>query len=370
MSDPLTLLSQAVAASQPLQLLSEAEAPVDDIRDATTLQIAEERIALDQKTRFERSGEALDLRTIYFAWLHKDAGSADYIEACSSRNIPNLSFLEKQDLIALLTDAAHQSSFVAGNKRPAEDDAIAAEAKKQATDKIVLSEEVAAMAKLEHHSKPFSAVLHGRKLVDFSSVQREARDFFLVKSKAEPAAAIAKPAKSRLRDPIILLSPSASSLITMHNVKKFLEDGVFVPPEQAARETGGPAPELLSLAYKSKLRPGYTLRFVVVESTDKFKPEYWDRLLVVFTTGQAWQFKPYAQSFSDPRSLFQKCKGVLVKYSDDAAIPAERDWNIQSIKVDRARRYNDRVTVSAFWHSIEKWMEEKGKRDFYRHERR
>lgn len=372
--DALEALQQSLSAKQEPQLLSDGGEATQDIGSATSVRLSQDAVLpLSSETRFFKDAKPLDLRTVLFAYLNRELPSADYIQACSAKNLTHLTFVEKNELLSFLDGVAQGGALahiapLGNQKRPADET-------QQGEQKRGRSDAVLKIYAQEHVTKPFSHCLHGNKEVDFSSVQREARDAFLISKSARPANALAAPAgkdktKSRLRDPIILLSPSASSLITMHNVKKFLEEGIFVPPEQAARETGGPAPELLSLAYKSKLQQGKTLRFVVVENTDKFKPDYWDRLLVVFTTGQAWQFKPYAQSFSDPRSLFQKTKGVLVRYRDESTNQAERDWNIQGIQIDRQSRYNDRVTVSGFWDSVERWIEEKGKKDFYRYERR
>lgn len=374
--DPLTLLQQSVAnnGEQPALYLEDGS-QTQEIEAAVSVNFGNGgSVLITAETRFLKDEKPLDFRTVIFAYINRELPSADYIQACATKNLIHLTFVERNELLSYINGTAQESQLTSilpskNAKRPAD-------GTQEGQPKRERSEAVAKIYAQEHITKPFSYCLHGTKEVDFSSVQREARDTFLISKTSRPSASLAitgakpdKP-KSRLRDPIILLSPSASSLITMHNVKKFLEEGIFVPPEIAARDTGGPAPELLSLAYKSKLQAGKTLRFVVVENTDKFKPDYWDRLLVVFTTGQAWQFKPYAQSFSDPRSLFHKTKGILVRYRDEPTNQAERDWNIQGIQVDRQSRYNDRVTVSALWDSLERWIEEKGKKDFYRYERR
>lgn len=39
-----------------------------------------------------------------------------------------------------------------------------------------------------------------------------------------------KSAKKKQRDPIIMISPSSTALITMYNVKKFLEESKYVLP--------------------------------------------------------------------------------------------------------------------------------------------
>lgn len=372
--DPLALLQQTLSSKQHPELSLDNGDRTTEIDIATNVTLNDSTtLPLSTPTRFVKDNEPLDLRTVLFAYFNRELSSADYIQACSAKNLIHLTFVEKNELLSFLDGNATENSLT--HITSSETQKRSADTKQEGDQKRSRSDVVLRIYAQEHVTKPFSHCLHGTKKVDFSTVQREARDAFLLSKSAKPSAALAVPGakdktKSRLRDPIILLSPSASSLITMHNVKKFLEEGIFVAPEVAARETGGPAPELLSLAYKSKLQAGKTLRFVVVENTDKFKPDYWDRLLVVFTTGQAWQFKQYAQSFSDPRSLFHKTKGVLVRYKDEPTNQAEKDWNIQGVQLDRVSRYNDRVTVSGFWDSIERWIEEKGKKDFYRYERR
>ena len=73
----------------------------------------------------------------------------------------------------------------------------------------------------------------------------------------------------------------------MHNVKSFLEEGRFVEPGQAAMEAGGGrGPELLHVSHKSNRFGGKAVRYVVVEGVEKFRPDYWDRVVCVFTTGR------------------------------------------------------------------------------------
>lgn len=77
----------------------------------------------------------------------------------------------------------------------------------------------------------------------------------------------------------------------MHNVKAFLEEGKFIPPSVAAREAGGGrGPELLHISHRSNRSGGRAVRYVVVEGTEKFKPDYWERVVCVFTTGHTSPF--------------------------------------------------------------------------------
>lgn len=62
----------------------------------------------------------------------------------------------------------------------------------------------------------------------------------------------------------------------MHNIKRFLEDGVFVPPEQAMQMNGGSrSAELVAISHISRIAKGLSYRFVIVQGVDKFRPDYW-----------------------------------------------------------------------------------------------
>jgi parafibromin len=47
-----------------------------------------------------------------------------------------------------------------------------------------------------------------------------------------------------------------------------------------------------------------------VDTPEQFKPEYWSRVVAVFTTGQMWQFKSY--KWQQPTELFRNTVGVYV----------------------------------------------------------
>lgn len=119
-----------------------------------------------------------------------------------------------------------------------------------------------------------------------------------------------------------MISSSPTSLITMHNVKKFLQESSY-EPSQIAREKaaaeGNTRPEDLIAIYRKRTtvdssgREAQThARYFVVDSAEalaaKFGAEAWDRVVCVMTTGQAWQFKPY--KWNDPKILFHHGKNL------------------------------------------------------------
>lgn len=315
-----------------------------------------EMVGLRDTTRFVRraTGEAFDVQAIYFAWLLRDANVAEYIQRCGEADVRNLSFLEKTDLVAWL-DGAPESEHVL----PLDDDAaipaaaialpVGASVRRVGFERPERSSVLLKIYAQERTIVSRSTVLRGLKPMDFSAVRKDAYEHFISKMRNKQASPIEN--KQKRRDPIILLSPSASSLLTMHNIKRFLEDGVFVPPEQAMQMNGGSrSAELVAISHISRIAKGLSYRFVIVQGVDKFRPDYWDRVVCVFTTGQAWQFKEY--KWSEPRELFHHVKGFLIQYVGDPPHPATKEWNVESVRIEKNRRHTDREVVSRLWESL------------------
>ncbi|KAI5449386.1 accessory factor associated with RNA polymerase II [Naganishia albida] len=172
-----------------------------------------------------------------------------------------------------------------------------------------------------------------------------------------------RPKKQRAaQQNIILLSSSPTALITMWNVKRFLEDGVYEKSDQAkARQQaeGNRRLEDVIVIYRTIITHDGTerkIKYYALESTDVLAKlagteAAWDRVLCVFTTGQAWQFKSY--KWSDPRELFKHVRGVYFQLSNDQPHPAIKDWKVTTYKIDPTKRHTDKPTVGAFWAFVE-----------------
>ncbi|KAJ5640944.1 hypothetical protein N7528_000569 [Penicillium herquei] len=246
-----------------------------------------------------------------------------------------------------------------------------------------------------------NTVLRGIKATDFSHVRKSAEIFFdrnrnrpgqPTKPGSKPTSMIPAPSaglsmsssrKSNSRpDPIILLSPSASSLIRMSNIKSFLQDGVFVPPDHPTLSTSTEA-NFMELRRPLRLKSDPSnpngsassshsrkpTKFILVDGTTNFKPEYWSRLVAVFTTGQTWQFKSY--KWSSPPELFKHATGVYVGWRGEELPPTVKGWGrgVQSFAVERwdekggisgSGRWRDREIVEGIWTAIEEGMRLRG----------
>lgn len=130
-----------------------------------------------------------------------------------------------------------------------------------------------------------------------------------------------------------MISSSPTALITMYNVKRFLQESTCVSRPLApclahsvascrfetsqdararASAEGNPRPEDLIPIYRKRTHIDSSGKetessaryFVVdnVETLSKFGVDAWERVVCVMTTGQAWQFRPY--KWSEPIQLF------------------------------------------------------------------
>lgn len=116
------------------------------------------------------------------------------------------------------------------------------------------------------------------------------------------------------------------------------------------------------------------MRFILVESPEQFKPEYWNRVVAVFTTGQAWQFKNYR--WSSPGELFKHVLGIYVGWRGEQPPESIRSFGhrVLTCAVDKVThpsatnaetgRWRDREVVEGIWKAVESNMRSKGwKRD-------
>ncbi|EXJ58446.1 hypothetical protein A1O7_05871 [Cladophialophora yegresii CBS 114405] len=436
--DALQLLRSSIAASKSPLLTtasdpSEADAnQTDSLVEATHLYFtypSPQCLPLDTRTRFESHNPdtaRVDLRSIFFAWQQKDVPVPEYISRAAEldkqlpegQKVRNLVFVERLDLITWLEGASDESEHI----KPIEGATALGDAVNRAADVAggaavptvggsgvgvtqtaggrpvkVIDARLQAIYSGERRMGDHNTVLRGIKPTDFSHVRKHA-ETFLGRRKgipsssrpgglpaksaslaARPAANMSKPlssaVSSKRSDPIILLSPSASSLLRMSNIKTFLDTGLFVPPDHPTLSTQTTA-NLLHITRTMPSLGEKPFRFILVDSPEHFKPDYWSRVVAVFTTGQIWQFRGY--KWREPQELFGHVLGIYVG-EKGLPIPTEvKGWgsSVKSFSVERwderahgtsveqetrmSRRWRDREIVEEVWRSIEGYMRGRG----------
>ncbi|KAG8898699.1 accessory factor associated with RNA polymerase II [Tulasnella sp. 403] len=186
-------------------------------------------------------------------------------------------------------------------------------------------------------------------------------------SAASPSPAAASKAaggkKSRVF-PIIMVSSSPTALLTLHNIKKFLEESIYEPSEVARQRNGGAKTEDVIPIYRKRTHIGAggkevetRVKYFAVDGVDalgKFGADAWDRVVCVMTTGQEWQFKPY--KWTEPRQLFHNVKGIYFTWTNDPPNSRIKDWNVSELKIDQYKRHVDKSVVAHFWRLLDAWM--------------
>ncbi|KAF2165521.1 hypothetical protein M409DRAFT_55898 [Zasmidium cellare ATCC 36951] len=415
--DPLLLLKQSIAkGSPPIPTTDPDPSNQAESNVATTYathlifnldspQDGPQHIAIpmSQETRFVSAayGRAMELRSVFYCWEKRDMQTADYIRSVQLLNqdlkkagrdytVTNIQFAEKLDLVSWLqgeiTD--HESLYVKSLDDNKEARVEAKDAAKQAAGDADVEMRDAAMDDgkrreeeerlrliyaAERKMGDHNTVLRGVKIQDFSGI-RKYSTIFLGKAKNAPNAAQAqantttltnnpalrppvKPASGRRPEPIILLSSSFSSLLRMPNIKSFLAEGVYTPLESSTE-----APNILHISRPLRtIYPGHATRFIMVDDPSNFRPDYWNRVVAVFTTGQTWQFKNY--KWQNPAELFSHALGVYVGWKGEVVPDTVKGWGrqVMSVQIDKgSNRWRDREVVEDIWSQIEARMRAMG----------
>ncbi|KAI1003384.1 hypothetical protein K3495_g4823 [Podosphaera aphanis] len=398
-NDPLILLRQSIISDAPfLPTVGEdaSEASNDlSLARATHLRFSsptQQFIPLTTPTRFTSSDKPVDLRSIYFAWVKRESAIPEYNAAALALNtelgagaeIHKLAFVERLDLITWLEGASEESEYIKplAENGTATLNAQSTSGAKGGTASVVASgtdrqakpidPRLAEIYNGERKMGDRNSVLRGIKPTDFSHVRKLAAPFNSRKAAAAAAAVAQNPpalphnhrAPVRRPDPIILLSPSASSLLKMSNIKSFLESGIYVPADGANSTSTSSASILHISRLLPNIDPSRAIRFIIVDTPEQFKPEYWGRVVAVFTTGQVWQFKSY--KWQQPTDLFRHTLGVYVGWRGEPLPDTVRAWGrgVLGVGVDKyipgGSRWRDREVVESIWKNIEEDMRGKG----------
>lgn len=357
MTDVLLALRDAIAKDQPITL-------TDD--NVTSY-------PLSTLTRFRVNDTPVDLRSVIVAWQNKDASAQQYLQAVGSLNVVNLPFAERLDLNSWLEGQQDESEYIAPLEGAAAQAGTGQDGIGGATRSAAVDSRLQEIYKGERRTCDRNSILHGIKPTDFSHVRKHIASI-LSKGKARPGttdvaqtALVQNLKKPNQRpQPIILLSPSASSLLRLTNIKKFLEEGIFVPGDSELASHSG-ANRLHIARTMQSIDPNRSLQFALMEQTDQFRPDMWSRVVAVFTTGQEWQFKSY--KWSTAQELFARTLGVFVGFNGDSVPENVKRWGriVKVLQVDKWNamrgeqgRWRDREVVENIWTSIEESMRVKG----------
>ncbi|KAK4718597.1 hypothetical protein R3W88_016935 [Solanum pinnatisectum] len=155
--------------------------------------------------------------------------------------------------------------------------------------------------------------------------------------------------------PIILVPSAFSTLITIYNVKDFLEDGVFIPTDVKLKQMKGSKPDCITVQKKFS-RDRVVTAYEVRDKPSALKPEDWDRVVAVFVLGKDWQFKDWP--FKDHVEIFNRVVGFFLRFEDDSVESAKtvKQWNVKIISISKNKRHQDRAAALEVWEKLEEFM--------------
>ncbi|KAH7884842.1 RNA pol II accessory factor, Cdc73 family-domain-containing protein [Phlebopus sp. FC_14] len=419
-NDPLFALRQAIRSKSSITYLNNNE-PTTSLLNATHLSLGPSlSLPKSSPTRYTKPGvpsassptDFYTLEAIYLAWLLRDAPGAEYMKQAreSGLAVGFVSVTERKSVVEWLEGKAQNDERIkplapaesttppgtpphAGTVSAAPSttpkrathghgpDATTSPTKRRYVTDAQDAEVVKRIKQNEVELRDRNTVLRGIKPNNFSALHASFSEKLkkLKENKpglaSTPAPSAGPPMQARKAKnmfPIIMISSSPTALITMYNVKRFLQESVFEPSstarERATAAGNARAEDLLHIdrrrapptasvsSSSTSSSQGTVQRYFIVDSTDalqKFGADAWERVVCVMTTGQAWQFRPY--KWSEPRTLFHHVKGVYVTWANDPPNAKIKDWNVTELKIDPHRRHVDKSVVAHFWKLIDDW---------------
>lgn len=357
--DALLLLRKAATGGKPVVLLKD-EQPTESIKEATHVQLGENTPPhlLDEITNFYNEDQQQTLRAVVFCWFHDKSSIVDYKNACLENDIQDFKFLVKAELTTWLSGTSDSCQFI---QSEAQDETVDTEAATKGTTesgpdkkrKVEEDPQLVRLAQYEEDLIDHNAALRGTKNIVFKNLISDAKRFSSQLKRSKPSKTnTALRTTASKKQPIIIVSPATTALLSLGNIKEFLENGRFVDPN--ASQLKRPESGVVTVHHPSENLIPTAQNIMVVDNVDMFtKPEYWDRVVAIFTTGQAWQFSKY--KYSKPEILFSKYPGFFVAYQSDVVPKQISDWNVNVVRVDRGeKRFRDKMIVRDLWIQLEK----------------
>ncbi|KAG5637917.1 hypothetical protein H0H81_002678 [Sphagnurus paluster] len=402
--DALSSLRQAIKSKDPITY-SNSDGPCSSLSSATHLLVSSIPLPKSSPTRYLKTGvttasgpsDFFSVEAIYLAWLLRDAPGAEYMKQARENGLAVgfVSVTERKNVVDWLEGRVSTSSRIVPltlaesttppgsprqppvhtasttSQKPHSEHQSSSPSKRRYVADNKDIEVVKKIKQNEVELRDQNTVLRGIKPNNFTSIRtvyadklkrmKESKYSSTPTSVVSSADAKLQARKARNNFPIIMISSSPTALITMHNVKRFLQESTFEPSQEArarAMADGNTRPEDMIPIYRKRTHIDSSgketetqARYFVVDSVEalsKFGADAWDRVVCVMTTGQAWQFRPY--KWNEPIQLFHHgmihishmcerelmlftVKGIYVTWSNDPPNTKIKDWNVMELKV-------------------------------------
>lgn len=173
------------------------------------------------------------------------------------------------------------------------------------------------------------------------------------KSRSSSSGRPAPSAAAMSGTPIFIVPDALTATFSGFNATQFLRDGNFVPSDECRKRGLKRSPEGQRFSHTCK--NGKVVEFKVVDNGRKLTADEWERVVVVFVQGQAWQFKGWLHS--NPVDVFDKALGIHVCLDDGSEVSKNiLSWKCQVLKIHKTRRHMDASAFNEFWILVEDYI--------------
>lgn len=157
----------------------------------------------------------------------------------------------------------------------------------------------------------------------------------------------------KLRIPIIVVPEALTSMVNMYNVKDFLENGEFLPVDEA-KAKNPKKPSVITIERKSNIDPSKNAKWEIMDDVSKLTPDEWRRVVGVIVTGVNWQFKKWP--YSTTAEWFQHATGFYFHYDDERPKPVIATWTVSSKPLSKIKRYLDQGVSREVWNELDEFV--------------
>ncbi|EDQ86656.1 uncharacterized protein MONBRDRAFT_33730 [Monosiga brevicollis MX1] len=156
---------------------------------------------------------------------------------------------------------------------------------------------------------------------------------------------VPKARKKTKRTPIIIVPAGTQCLLTMYNIKRFLEKGEFTSTADLLRQNA----EKPSTVIIQRKKQSETVPYKIVDNPNILTSEQWLRVVAVIVQGPAWQFKSWPETLDGhrPVDIFSKYKGFHFTYQGKPIHANIREWDVEVLTLNENQRHLDATAINS-----------------------
>ncbi|KAJ6233186.1 cdc73 domain protein [Anaeramoeba flamelloides] len=150
--------------------------------------------------------------------------------------------------------------------------------------------------------------------------------------------------------PIIIVPSAVTSVLTLWNVKEFLEDGVFIPYQEIKKKKSKKERNLIVIRKIGNKQ----IKYEIVDNPKFIAREDWKRVVSIFAHGQKWQFRGWP--ISDPVEIFNNYCSFHFIHGQEQIHPNLKNMNVKVVVISKFKRYLDKQIVLEIWKELDDFI--------------